>query len=99
MMAYIWAHYWGNITACSERVIVHNMSALVNEPTRITPTSATGLEQILAIDHLPITDNSVVSPLETSDDCEITCLLKFPKKYKICSAEACMPNTFCKLHW
>ena len=57
----------------------NNMSALINEPTRITPTSATVLDQFLVSDHLTITDISVGAPLETSDHCEITCQLKFSK--------------------
>ena len=45
----------------------NNMSAHINEPTRITPTSATVLDQFLASDHLTITDIPVGAPLETSD--------------------------------
>ena len=57
----------------------NNMSALINEPTRITPSSATVLDQFLLSVHLSITDISVGAPLETSDYCEITCQLKFSK--------------------
>ena len=57
----------------------NNMSALINEPTRITPTSATVLDQFLVSDQLTITDISVGAPLETSDHCEITGQLKFSK--------------------
>ena len=55
------------------------MSAHLNEPTRITPTSATVLNQFLVSDQLTITDISVGAPLEKSDHCEITCQLKFSK--------------------
>ena len=60
-------------------VYPNNMSALINEPTRITPTSATVLDQFLVSDHLTITDISVGAPLETSDHCEITCQVKCSK--------------------
>ena len=60
-------------------VNANNMSALINEPTRITPKSATILDQFLASDHLSVTDISVVAPLESSNHCDITCKLKSQK--------------------
>ena len=45
------------------------MFAHINEPTSITPTSATVLDQFLASDHLSITKIFVAAPLETSDHC------------------------------
>ena len=55
-------------------VNANNMSALINEPTRIAPTSAIVWvpDQFLACDHLSIADISVGASLETSDHCEIT---------------------------
>ena len=59
------------------------MSTLINEPNRITPTSATVLDQFLVSNHLSITHISVGAPLETSDHCKITCQLEFSKKIQI----------------
>ena len=58
----------------------NNMSALIKEPTRITPTSATVLDQFLVSDHLTITDISVGAPLETSDHCGNNVSIKIFKK-------------------
>ena len=53
----------------------NNLKILIKEPTRITSTTSTILDQIIVSDHLQ-TNTTIVGPhIDTSDHCEISCYL------------------------
>ena len=60
----------------------NNMFLHVNEPTRITPTSAKVLDQFISNCPDIVSDISVLDPISTCDHCPIKATLKFKNKLK-----------------
>ena len=65
--------------AASNNLIIH-----VDEPTRITPTSATILDQFLSNIPQCVDNINILSPLSTSDHCQISAQLNFQHSPSTC---------------
>ena len=68
--------------------INHNLSHLVTEPTRITTTSATVLDQILTNAPNFVVKVEVTPPISTNDHCTVSAILNFKVKKE--PAYSCM---------
>ncbi len=55
----------------------HNFQHLINEPTRLTATSQTILDQILTNAPNFVSDTAVLAPVSTNDHCTISATINF----------------------